>query len=117
MSLVQPSYYESFSLVLAEAWAQSKPALVQGHSEVLVGQAQRSAGAIPYSGFAQFEVAVEMLLAEPRMCMELGQRGRSYVERRYDWDIVLDREEHLLRTATHLFRQATAAVTGPTRPR
>jgi glycosyltransferase involved in cell wall biosynthesis len=117
LSLVQPSYYESFSLVLAEAWAQAKPALVQGHSEVLVGQAQRSAGAIPYSGFAQFEAGVEMLLAEPRMCAELGERGRLYVERRYNWDVVLDREEHLLRTATHLFRQATAAVTAATRAR
>jgi glycosyltransferase involved in cell wall biosynthesis len=108
LSLVQPSYYESFSLVLAEAWAQSKPALVQRQSEVLLGQAQRSSGAVPYRGFAEFEVAVELLLSDPQLCAELGERGRTYVERRYRWDVVLDREEDLLQTAMHLFRQSTA---------
>jgi glycosyltransferase involved in cell wall biosynthesis len=111
LSLVQPSYYESFSLVLAEAWAQSKPAIVQANCEVLAGQARRSAAAIPYSGFAQFEVAVDMLLNEPRLREEFGERGRRFVERRYQWSSVLDREEHLLRTASHLFRQATSSVT------
>jgi glycosyltransferase involved in cell wall biosynthesis len=108
LSLVQPSYYESFSLVLAEAWAQSKPALVQRQSEVLLGQAQRSAGAIPFRGFAEFEVAVSLLTSDPQLCAELGQRGRAYVERRYRWDVVLDREEDLLQTAMHMFRQSTS---------
>jgi glycosyltransferase involved in cell wall biosynthesis len=106
-ALIQPSYYESFSLVLAEAWAQSKPALVQGQCEVLVGQAQRSQGAVPYSGFAQFEAALELLLSQPKLGEELGERGRLYVERRYGWDEVLDRYEDLLGTAGRLFRRAT----------
>jgi len=28
LALVQPSYFESFSMVLAEAWAMRRPALV-----------------------------------------------------------------------------------------
>ncbi len=63
-ALVMPSYFESFSLVLAEAWAQSKPALVNGHCDVLTGQAQRSGGAIPYRGFAEFEAAVDTCCSE-----------------------------------------------------
>ncbi|MDQ3945512.1 MAG: glycosyltransferase family 4 protein, partial [Actinomycetota bacterium] len=48
LALVQPSYFESFSMVLSEAWAARKGALVQGHCEVLAGQAIRSGGGLPY---------------------------------------------------------------------
>jgi Glycosyltransferase len=55
-ALVQPSYFESFSMVLTEAWAHRRPALVQGHCAVLDGQARRSGGGIPYRSYAEFEV-------------------------------------------------------------
>lgn len=105
--LIHPSYYESFSLVLAEAWAQSKPALVQGYCDVLAGQARRSNGAIPYQGFAEFEAGLDLLMSQPRLCAELGWRGRRYVEQRYGWDTVLARYEHLLLTAVHLWRRSS----------
>ena len=47
LALLQPSYFESFSIVLCEAWVHRRPALVQGASPVLRGQAIRSQGAIP----------------------------------------------------------------------
>ncbi|HZT67900.1 MAG TPA: glycosyltransferase family 4 protein [Acidimicrobiales bacterium] len=101
LALVQPSYFESFSMVLTEAWAHRRPALVQAHSEVLVGQARRSGGALPYRGFAQFEAAVDLLTSEPVLCRRLADSGRRYVERRYQWDDVLNRYDRLLeRTAT-----------------
>ena len=52
LALLQPSYFESFSIVLCEAWLQGRPALVQGRSEVLEGQARRAGGAIPYRGYS-----------------------------------------------------------------
>ncbi len=58
-ALVMPSYFESFSLVLVEAWAQRRPALVNGRCEVLLGQAHRSGGGLPYRGYAEFEAAVD----------------------------------------------------------
>jgi glycosyltransferase involved in cell wall biosynthesis len=54
LALVQSSYFESFSIVLCEAWVQARPALVQGASPVLRGQAERSGGAIAYEGLAGF---------------------------------------------------------------
>ncbi|HEY3241518.1 MAG TPA: glycosyltransferase family 4 protein, partial [Acidimicrobiia bacterium] len=69
--LTQPSYWESFSMVLTEAWAQSKAALVQGHCAVLDGQVRRSGGGIPYRGFAEFEAAVQALTDDPDLAARL----------------------------------------------
>jgi glycosyltransferase involved in cell wall biosynthesis len=95
-AVVVPSYFESFSMVLSEAWAARKAVLVQGRSDVLTGQALRSGGGIPYAGFAEFEAAVDVLADSPALVDALGQRGRSYVEDRYNWDHVLDRYERQL---------------------
>lgn len=104
LALVQPSYYESLSMVLLEAWARRRPALVQGHCDVLVGQARRSGGAIPYEGFAEFEAAVDLLLDAPELVGSLGEAGRQYVESRYRWDDVLTRYEWFLEDAARRWR-------------
>jgi glycosyltransferase involved in cell wall biosynthesis len=91
-----PSYFESFSIVLIEAWARARPALVQARCDVLVGQARRSGGAIPYRGFAEFEAALERVLGDQGLARSLGEAGRNYVEARYRWDAILDRYEGLL---------------------
>ena len=96
LALVQPSYFESFSIVLCEAWAHRRPAIVQGRCEVLRGQAHRSGGAIPYVGYGELEAAIELLAGDPALGDELGAAGRAYVERRYDWNDLLERYEGFL---------------------
>jgi glycosyltransferase involved in cell wall biosynthesis len=96
LALVQPSYYESFSMALTETWAHAKPVLVQGHCDVLVGQCRRSGGGIPYRGYAEFGAAVDLLSEDPALRQRLGRAGRLHVEERYTWDSVLDRYEELL---------------------
>ncbi len=96
VALVQPSYYESFSMVLTEAWSLRRPALVQGACAVLRGQALRSGGAIPYEGFAELEAGIDLLVGDRALGDALGEAGRRYVESRYGWDVVLDRYEAVL---------------------
>jgi glycosyltransferase involved in cell wall biosynthesis len=103
-AVVVPSYFESFSMVLSEAWAARKAVLVQGRSDVLTGQALRSGGGIPYTGFAEFEAALDVLAEDPGLADSLGQSGRSYVEDRYDWDHVLDRYERQLKVVGRTWR-------------
>jgi glycosyltransferase involved in cell wall biosynthesis len=95
-ALVHPSYFESFSLMLVEAWAHSKPALVQGYCDVLAGQARRSGGGLPYRGYREFEAALDLLLADDGVAQRLGSAGRAYVEANYRWDDVLTRYERFL---------------------
>ncbi len=97
LALAQPSFFESFSMVLTEAWAQGRPVVAQGRTDVLVGQVRRSGGGVWYSGFAEFEAAVDLLTASPGLADTLGRAGRHYVEQEYRWETVLERYEGLLR--------------------
>ena len=95
-AFVMPSYFESFSIVLVEAWVHGKPALVQGNCEVLDGQARRSGGALPYRSYGEFEEALDLLLGDAALRRALGAAGRAYAEEHYDWDVVLGRYEQFL---------------------
>jgi glycosyltransferase involved in cell wall biosynthesis len=104
-ALVQPSQLESFSIVLCETWLQGRPALVHANSPVLVGQARRSHGAIPYAGFARFEAAVDLLMSDSNVGNTLGAAGRRYVETAYSWPTVLDRIEEAIGLARARFEE------------
>lgn len=109
LAVVVPSYFESFSMALAEGFAAARPALVQGSCDVLAGQARRSGAGIPYRGFAEFEVALEALVSRPTLAEAMGRAGRAYVEAHYRWDHVLDRYERLLAVIAGARRAARLA--------
>jgi glycosyltransferase involved in cell wall biosynthesis len=94
--LVQPSYFESFSLALCEAWVCRRPALVQGRCKVLAGQARRSGGALPYWGFSDFAESLTTLRREPELRDRMGEAGRQYVLDNYRWDDILARYERFV---------------------
>lgn len=103
LALVQPSRFESFSIVACESWVQQRPVLIHRDCAVLNGQVRRSRGGIPYGGFADFEAAVDLLLAHPELASAMGLNGRRYVDERYRWPIVLDATERVLQQAVQRF--------------
>jgi glycosyltransferase involved in cell wall biosynthesis len=111
LALVQSSYFESFSIVLCEAWVQARPALVQGASPVLRGQAERSGGAIAYEGFAEFEQAVEMMVGDSELASGMGLAGQNYVAQNYKWPVVLSGFERTLALAKDRFNQRPVKLT------
>jgi glycosyltransferase involved in cell wall biosynthesis len=112
LALVQPSYFESFSIVLCEAWVQKKPALVQGQSAVLRGQAMRSGGAIPYEGWAEFDCALGMLLEDEKLAQRMGENGRRYVVEKYDWPKVMEEFMASVEIAQENFENRTSNFSG-----
>jgi glycosyltransferase involved in cell wall biosynthesis len=110
--LVQPSYFESFSLALCEAWLAEKPAIVQGRCEVLAGQSARSGGGLPYTSFAEFTETLTRLLEDESLRREMGKAGRRFVIENYAWDDVLDAYEAFLSRmiATHARRDPTEHI-------
>jgi glycosyltransferase involved in cell wall biosynthesis len=113
-ALLQPSYFESFSMSLVQAWAAGIPALVQGHSEVLRGQCRRSGAGLLYRGYAEFEAGLELLLADESRRRGLGESGRAHVSERYSWDAVTSAYEEFL--ASMPGRRGQASLRGRTAP-
>ena len=95
-ALVVPSWYESLSIVLLEAWNHAVPALVNGRCKVLAGQVTRANGGLYYMFPAEFDEAADYLLRRSAERDALGQQGLAYVEREYRWPTVVARVEALL---------------------
>jgi len=95
-ALVVPSWYESLSIVLLEAWNHAVPALVNGRCKVLAGQVMRANGGLYYMFPGEFDEAADYLLTRPAERDALGRQGLAYVEREYRWPTVLERIEALL---------------------
>jgi len=90
-ALVSPSAFESFSIVLMEAWTVATPALVNRRCDVTTDHVQRSGGGLAFGGYAELEVALDRLAAAPELRTALGVAGRAYVEHHYRWPDVVAR--------------------------
>jgi glycosyltransferase involved in cell wall biosynthesis len=105
-ALVVPSWYESLSIVLLEAWNYAVPALVNGRCKVLAGQVTRANGGLYYMFPAEFDEAADYLLTRTAEREALGRQGLAYVEREYRWPTVLSRVESLLAEISRGVRRA-----------
>jgi len=86
--LVMPSFYESLSMVVLEAWALGRPVLANAKCDVLKGQCRRSNGGLYYENYGEFREALALLLETPRLRAGLGENGLRYYHTHYTWDIV-----------------------------
>jgi glycosyltransferase involved in cell wall biosynthesis len=93
---VSPSANESFSFVTLEAWTVGVPVVVNGRCEVTRGHCARSGGGFWFDGYAEFEVIVDRLVADPDLRAALAVRGAAYVERSYRWPDLARRYETFL---------------------
>ena len=87
-ALVMPSYYESLSMVMIEAWALGVPVLANGRCDVLAGQCLRSNGGLFYASGREFEAMLDRLLEDPALAAELGENGRAFYEAHYAWPVI-----------------------------
>jgi glycosyltransferase involved in cell wall biosynthesis len=85
---LMPSRYESLSIVALEAWAMGRAVLADAACQVLEGQCRRSGGGLFYRDYAEFRLAVRLLLERPDLLRRFGAAGRDYVRREFDWSVV-----------------------------
>jgi glycosyltransferase involved in cell wall biosynthesis len=95
-ALVVPSWYESLSIVLLEAWNYAVPALVNGRCNVLAGQVTRANGGLYYRFPAEFDEAADYLLTRRAERDAMGRQGLAYIDREYRWPTVIARVESFL---------------------
>ena len=96
---VLPSYFESFSIALCDAWVAPDAVSEQVVRSVLAGQARRSGAALGYRDYAEFEQSLLRLVTDPELTARMGEAGRRYVLENYEWSEVLGRYERLVHTA------------------
>jgi len=86
--LIQPSPFESLSLVLLEAWLAERAVLVNGRCEVLRRQVVEAGGGLYYETFAELRECLIRLLSRPAECRQFGRAGRTFVEQHYTWPLI-----------------------------
>nr|MDQ3757932.1 glycosyltransferase family 4 protein [Actinomycetota bacterium] len=90
-ALVNPSYFEAFSIVLMEAWTAGLPVLVNGACLATREHCERSGGGLWFTGYGAFEAAVDRLAADGTTRAALAERGRAYVDANFRWPVIVER--------------------------
>ncbi|WP_029323473.1 glycosyltransferase family 4 protein [Butyrivibrio sp. AE3004] len=95
--LVLPSKYESLSIVVLEAFSLCKSVLVNGDCPVLKGHCEKSGGGFYYRNYEEFKEYTDKLINEPGLNKSMGEHGKEYVNRRFNWDIIRGKLENMIR--------------------
>lgn len=105
VALVQPSPYESFSLVLIEAWLAGVPALVNMECLATREHVWRSGGGLWFDSYAGFEVAVDRLVGDAPLRAALAERGGAYARSQFAWPVLLERYDRFLSSVVERARR------------
>jgi glycosyltransferase involved in cell wall biosynthesis len=95
---VSPSALESFSLVVLEAWVDRVPVIVNGACGPTREHCERSGGGVWFTSYPEFEAALHRLLSDAPLRAALGENGRAYVDRFYQWPVLIERYAEFLET-------------------
>ncbi len=107
---VSPSALESFSLVVLEAWVQSVPVVVNALCEPTREHCERSGGGLWFSSYREFEAVLDRLVADAELREDLGARGRAYVDRYYQWPVLIERYASFLEEVADRGRGVTGVL-------
>lgn len=88
--VVNPSKFESLSLILLESMTLKKPVLVNGCCNVLKEHCKRSDNAVlPYYKEQDFIKKLRLLDTSAEVRLEMGGKGAEYVKKNYRWDVIM----------------------------
>lgn len=90
--VVNPSKYESLSLILLEAMSMKKAMLVNGLCNVLKEHCKKSKhAALAYFSKQDFIKKLHKIDSSEKLRIQMGEKGASYVQKNYNWDLILQR--------------------------
>ncbi len=92
--LINPSFRESLSIVLLEAWGVNTPTLVNARCLVLLAQSERSGSGLWYNNYHEFAASLDHL----RSHRDLGSKGRRFVEENYSWEAIKEKYLRMVET-------------------
>ncbi len=97
--LLNPSKYESLSLVLLEALYDCVPTLVNGHCNVFRDHNKRSKGAVAiYRNKRDFINKLVQISTDAGLRNYMKTEGKKYMTANYDWDIIIAKLQTAIET-------------------
>ena len=101
VALVSPSAYESFGIVLGEAWLAGRPVLVNGRCAVTRDHVDASGGGLTFTSGATFASALHRLVHDRSVATALGRAGQTYAREQFTWERAVDRYRRLVEAVCH----------------
>jgi glycosyltransferase involved in cell wall biosynthesis len=89
--VITPSAWESFSLVVLEAWLAGSPVVVNSRCAATMEHCHRSQGGLWFFDYADFETVADRLLADRSVRERLVANGQAYSQRVFNWSAIVDR--------------------------
>ena len=91
LALVSPSPYESFGLVVLEAWVAGTPVVVNAACAATREHCERSGGGLWARDYEELEVALRRLESSAILRADLSRAGERYARTRFAWASLTDR--------------------------
>jgi glycosyltransferase involved in cell wall biosynthesis len=85
LALINPSEFESLSLVLLESWALKTPVIVNENCSVMREQCRKSNGGLFYSNSREFKLVLDFALNNPVKMKSIGLQGYDFYIKNYRW--------------------------------
>ena len=98
--VIVPSQYESLSLLALESFAVGTPILANARSDVVTDHCQRSNGGLYYADQNEFVECLQLLMTNEDLRSSLGSNGQAYVKANYEWNVIMDKYDYLLRSVS-----------------
>lgn len=95
-ALVSPSAFESFGMVLTEAWAVGTPVVANARCSVTSDLVRSARGGFTFADAATFTAVLDCVLGDERVARALGSAGQQHTRTHFLWDSVLDRYGRLV---------------------
>lgn len=86
--LCNPSWFESFSLVVMESWLAKRPVLVSEHCAVTTNFCLETNGGLYFKDFPTFAGTVDYLLDNSDVAKKMGENGFEYVMNNFTHEVI-----------------------------
>jgi glycosyltransferase involved in cell wall biosynthesis len=83
--LIMPSFFESLSIILLEAWSVGCPSVANGQCDVLKGQTIRSNAGLYYENYSEFEHVVSIIIKDRDTRQLMSKKGSEFIKKYYNW--------------------------------
>lgn len=95
--LINPSKFESLSLVMLESMACYRPVLVNGNCAVMRGQCIRSNAGLYYTDYFEFEETLKYIFENRVSYEQMCENGIEFVKKFYSWGAIVNNVSSLIK--------------------